>query len=164
MSYLHAGISHLFFSVYICLYIQNLKKIKTNRDKSLSIFSTLSTEISLKTTHIHQLWSSLPPRPSSLCPHRHVWVNKERQTYFFEPFALEGCKMKVEYTRPVKTHNSSRQSKSSFSTSYWRSIVVHWTFTTKTMLNFVGYIDRIGAAFTSSSIFAHKVSHLCCVK
>ena len=41
--------------------------------------------------------------------------------------------------------------------------MVQWTFTTKTMLNFVGYIDRIAAAFTSSSsIFAHKVSHLCC--
>lgn len=142
------------------------KKIKTNRDKSLSIFSTLSTEISLKTTHIHQLWSSVldPVHPPSVRIGTSGEIRKDR-LIFFEPFALEGCKIKVEYTRSVKTHNPSRQSKSSFSASYWRSIVVHWTFTTKTMLNFVGNIDRIAAAFTSSSsIFAHKVSHLCCVK
>ena len=55
----------------LCTFVSTFrikKKLKTNRDKSLSIFSTFSTEISLKITHIHQLWSSLlvPVHPPSV--------------------------------------------------------------------------------------------------
>ena len=54
--------------VHLSLHSEFKKKLKTNRDKSLSIFSTFSTEISLKITHIHQLWSSLlvPVHPPSV--------------------------------------------------------------------------------------------------